>query len=272
MRREAALRRTPPLIRLYRLVRLIAHLAAGLAISGCVFPFVGHQRQLRIIRRWSRGVLDILNVRLHVHGSLPRGHAPTMIVTNHVSWLDIWIIHSISPVRFVAKSDIRQWPVAGWLVARAGTIFIERARRHDTARTNRHIVEVLERGERVGVFPEGTTTDGTHVKPFHASLFQPALSAGARVVTAAIRYPLPGGQPNLDASYAGDRSLGESLRLLLRHPRLRAELIFTGVVQCDGKTRREVAHECHALIVRALHPDAQNRRPDTAAGLRAAAR
>jgi 1-acyl-sn-glycerol-3-phosphate acyltransferase len=245
-------RRTPPLVRAYRFVRLIAHLIAGCAIAGVVFPFVGTATELRIIRRWSRRLLRILNVRLEVHGRMPGGTTPTMIVTNHVSWLDIWVVHSVCPVRFIAKSDIRAWPLVGWLVARAGTVFIQRTRRHDTARINRTIAEILARQERVGLFPEGTTTDGTRVLPFHASLFQPALAAGARVVTAAIRYPGRDGQPNLDASYTGERSLAESLRLILAQPRLHAALTFTGVVETDGKTRREVAALCRTRIEHGL--------------------
>ena len=183
-------RQTSAPTRAYRFARLVAHLLYGCAIEALVFPFVNRARQLRIIKRWSRQLLDILHVRVHVAGALPAAHTPTIIVANHVSWLDIWILLAVCPLRLVAKSDIRRWPLIGWLAARAGTIFIERGKRHDTARINRAIVQTLTSGERVGIFPEGTTTDGTEIKPFHASLFQPALGAGARVVTAAIRYPV----------------------------------------------------------------------------------
>jgi 1-acyl-sn-glycerol-3-phosphate acyltransferase len=262
---------TTPLVRAYRLTRLSLHLLYGCAVAGGLFPFMSGQRQLRIIKRWSRQMLAILGVRVHVQGRPPGGHHPTVIVSNHVSWLDIWVIHAVSPVRFVAKSDVRQWPLIGWLVARSGTIFIERRKRSDTARTNRRIVDTLARGERVGIFPEGTTTDGTHLSSFHASLFQPALGAGARVVTAGIRYPLRDGSVNLDASYEGERTLIESLRLILRHRSLRAELIFAGEMETSGKTRREVARECEALIARALHLRAPGRKSGTASRLPVAA-
>jgi len=255
---------TSPLVRAYRLIRLSLHLLYGCAVAGAVFPFVDGHRQLRIIKRWSRQLLAILRVRLHVHGRPPGGHQPTVIAANHVSWLDIWVIHAVSPVRFVAKSDVRRWPLIGWLVARAGTIFIERSKRSDTARTNRTIVDTLARGERVGIFPEGTTTDGTHLRAFHASLFQPALGAGARVATAAIRYPLRDGSVNLDASYAGERSLVESLRLLLRHRTVRAELTFAGEMEISGRTRREIAQGCEVLIARALHLPVPGRKSGTA--------
>jgi len=252
----------PPLVRAYRMARLLVHLIVGCSIAAAVFPFVGNRRQLRIIRDWSRQLLRILNVRLQVHGRMPGGREPTLLVSNHVSWLDIWLIHSVSPVRFIAKSDVRSWPVIGWLSARAGTIFIQRARRHDTARINQAIAAVFARGEHIGLFPEGTTTDGSHVLPFHASLFQPAVASSARVVTAGIRYPGRDGKPNVDAAYFADRSLVDSVRLILGQRRLRAELVFAGVVESAGKTRRELAVESHRLIATALSlPPAAGTRP-----------
>lgn len=269
---DASARYNPTLLRVYRLARLVLHLLYGCAVAALVFPFVTAPRELRIIKRWSRQLLDILAVRVHVAGRAPGGHRPTLVVCNHVSWLDIWVIHAIAPVRFVAKSDVRLWPLIGWLAARAGTIFVERRKRHDTAKTNRTIVDTLARGERVGLFPEGTTTDGTHIRGYHASLFQPAVGAGARVVVAALRYPLPDGAPNLDAAYAGERSLLNSLLLILRQRSLQAELTFSGVVEISGKTRRQIALECEELTARALDLPVPGRKSETASGHRVSTR
>ncbi len=249
--RDAGARTSAP-VRAYRLVRLIAHVLLGLTISALVFPWVGNARQLRIIRWWSRGMLASMNVRVRVHGRHPATRPPTLLVSNHVSWLDVWVILSVHPVRFVAKSDIAGWPLAGWLVKRAGTIFIERGRRSDTARISRKIADVMARPEAAAVFPEGTTTDGTHLRAFHASLFQPALSPGARLAVAAIRYPRADGSPNVDLSYAGERTLLDSVRLILAQPSPRAELHFLGYVDAAGRTRRALADESRALIARAL--------------------
>jgi len=246
--------RTVAPLRAWRLVRLIAHVLLGLAISAAIFPWVGNRRQLRIIRWWSRGMLATMNMKVTVHGRHPAASRPTLLVSNHVSWLDVWLILSIHPARFVAKSDIAGWPLAGWLVRQAGTIFIERARRSDTARINRNIEEVMARPEAVAVFPEGTTTDGTHLRPFHAALFQPALAPGAQLAVAAIRYPLPDGSANVDCSYAGERSLLESVRLILAQSAPRAELHFLGYVPAEGRTRRELADESRRLIAQALDP------------------
>jgi 1-acyl-sn-glycerol-3-phosphate acyltransferase len=263
-------RRTPVWLRGWRFTRLILHVAWGCVYSGLTFPFYGSARQMRAIRNFARGILRILNVRVKVEGEIPDARARTVIVANHVSWLDIWVVHAVCPVRFVAKSDIRRWPVIGWLVGRAGTIFIERERRHDTARTNRQVIEALERGERVAVFPEGTTTDGSEVKPFHASLFQPALGANARVVPAAIRYPRDDGTLNLDAAYAGERSLMQSVRLILRQRLVEVELKFAAVIEVRGKTRRALAHESQQAIVHALGLPASGKTPGRGDGPRGA--
>jgi len=245
-------RQTTAPTRAYRFARLVVHILYGCATEAVVFPFVSRARQTRIIKRWSRGILNILHVRVHIRGHVPSAHPPTIVVANHVSWLDIWILQAVCPLRLVAKSDIRRWPVIGWLAARAGTIFIERGKRHDTARINRTIMQTLEGGERVGIFPEGTTSDGTQIRAFHASLFQPALGAGARLITAALRYPRPDGSPNLDASYTDDRSLLESVRLILRSRTLHADLIFGTGIEVSGKTRRDLARECEEAISAAL--------------------
>jgi len=266
LRRATRKGSTPGFIRLYRVTRLLLHLVYGCYRVGVLFPFYSWNRRVAATKRWSRQLLRILHLRLTVHGSLPSAQVPTMIVSNHVSWLDIWVLDSVLPVRFVAKSDIRRWPLIGFLVSRAGTIFIERSKPQDTARTNQAIVEALTRGERVAMFPEGATTDGTKVKPFHASLFQPALGAGARVVVVALRYVNADGSPNLDASYVGERSLWESLRLILAQRSLHAELTFAATIDVGGRTRREIARAAECATADALQLPRPGTKTGTAAG------
>jgi 1-acyl-sn-glycerol-3-phosphate acyltransferase len=259
------LTRTSKLVRVYRLSRLCLHLIHGCLAVGVVFPFLTAKRRFRMIQSWSRTLLRILHVHYTVRGHLP-AVGPTLLVANHVSWLDIWVINAVVAVRFVAKAEIRRWPVIGFLVKGAGTIFVEREKRHDTARTNRSIVQALTRGEYVAVFPEGTTTDGTELKPYHASLFQPAVGAGASVTVIALRYIHRNGELNDDASYAGERSLVESARRILRHPALHADVIFAGEVSVNGKTRREIAIEAELTTARALALVPPRRKPGTRGG------
>jgi len=246
-------RSNPSLVRLYRLARLLLHIAYGCAGVALLFPFCSHARRQRAIKGWSRQMLRILRLRVTIRGALPAGQMPTLIVSNHVSWLDICVLDSITPVRFVAKSDVRSWPLVGSLASGVGTIFIERGNPLDTVRTNRAIVQALTRGEYVAMFPEGTSTDGTEVKPFHASLFQPALEALARVVVVALRYVNPDGSTDLDASYAGERSLWDSFRLVVAHHSLHAELTFAATIELGCRTRAEIARAAEIAVADALH-------------------
>src|SRR5688572_9329197 len=114
-----------------RLVRFGLHLARGLAITTFLFPLQSRERRKREIEHWSMQLLTLLGIRLFLHGiPPPYGVCPLMLVSNHVSWLDIFAISSIVPARFVAKSEVRGWPFIGWLCARGGTLFIHRGRRH----------------------------------------------------------------------------------------------------------------------------------------------
>ena len=262
---------TSSFTRLYRLTRLLLHIVYGCLGVAVVFPFFAHKRRLWAMKLWSRQALGIVHLRLTVHGSLAPGHAPTLIVSNHVSWLDICVLNSVVPVRFVAKSDVRRWPLVGFLVSRAGTIFIERGNPLDTVRTNRAIAEALTRGEHVAMFPEGTSTDGTEVKPFHASLFQPGLGAVSRVVAVALRYVNSDGSVNLNVSYAGERSLWESFRLVVARGSLHAELIFAASIDVSGKTRGDIARAAESATAEALQLPRPGRKTETATGLPGAA-
>ena len=252
------------LTRSYRLARLLLHIVYGCVGVNAVFPLLSRKQRSRSIQRWSRQVLGILNVRLNLRGSLPPGPLPTLVVSNHVSWLDICILHSLLPIRFVAKSDVRRWPLVGSMASLTGTIFIDRSNLLDTVRVNRTIVEAFEGGQYVAVFPEGTSTDGSEVKPFRASLFQPALDAGARVAVLALRYRRPDGSLNLDASYAGERSLWTSFKLVAACRSVQAEVIYAGSIDVGEMTRAEIAWAAESATADALHLARPSRRVDAA--------
>ncbi len=164
----------------WRLARVFLHLLAGLATCALVFPWAGGALRERLTRRWSRHLLGVCRVSVEEAGGVPAlEHA--LIVANHVSWLDIFVINSLHPCRFVAKAEIRAWPVLGWLAARAGTVFIARGNRRDLRHTFKGIVGVLRQGERVAFFPEGTTGLQGTVLPFHANLLEAAIDAKVAV-------------------------------------------------------------------------------------------
>lgn len=246
---------TPPALRVLRLLCLGLHLARGTGVAALWFPFMSQTHRNREIRRWSAQLLHILAVRLHVHGTPPaRGMAPLMLVANHVSWLDIFAINAVMPVRFVAKSEVRRWPIIGWLCEKTGTLFIERARRHDTARLNRMMQEAMQAGDPVAVFPEATSTDGSKVLKFHSSLLQPALDVRAALLPVAVRFNRVDGTLCTEAAYDGDKSLWDTLRLMATQRKIDVHLQFLPPLAGDGRSRRELAQAAREIIEQALFP------------------
>jgi 1-acyl-sn-glycerol-3-phosphate acyltransferase len=254
-----------------RIIRFALHLARGLLIEAFVFPLQGEDKRKREIQRWSQQLLALLAVRLCVHGAPADRTQPLMFVANHVSWLDIFAINAIVPARFVAKSEVRRWPLVGWLCEKAGTIFIERARRHDTARINHAIGDALGAGDVFVVFPEGTTTDGSTVLKFHASLLEPALESGAAVQPVALRYECADGALCTEAAYDGDKSAWDTLVGMTSEREIVARVWFLQPLAPHARHRRELAQAARDAILLRLQPPPSGNRTDRLAGLRAEA-
>ena len=246
--------------------RLALHVLRGVVWAGVCFPFYTQARRMDAVRRWSAHLLGVLAVRVEFSGPPPRAGVAAMIVANHVSWLDIFALNSVHPARFVAKSQIRRWPVIGWMVAKGGTLFIERARRHKIAHVNRQVVAALEQGDTFAVFPEGMITTGDMLLPFHASVLQPALTCNALLHPVAIRYTRTDGSLCSEADYEGDKSMLDSLLAMLTQPVIHARLQFLPPFPCNGAHRRDLAHAAEGLIARALNLPAPSRRAGRASG------
>jgi 1-acyl-sn-glycerol-3-phosphate acyltransferase len=244
----------PPLIaslyRLWRVPRMAMHVVRGLLTIAFVFPNIdAHARRARI-RRWSRRLLHVMGIDVRMTGTLD--HPNVVVVANHISWLDIFALHAVGPVRFIAKAEIARWPVVGWLVRGAGTLFIERARRHDTHRVNVEIANALAAGDIVAVFPEGTTSDGYGVLPFKGSLLQPIIDAAGAVQPVAIRYRTPGGEHSTLPAYTDDITFAGSFWRVCGVQRLVVDVIAGAPQPATGRHRRELAREAEAAIRSAL--------------------
>lgn len=189
-----------------RLGRAVLHLLHGISITVLRFPGMSPAQRAAQVQWWSLGVLRRMGVEL-VHAGAPRPGAK-LLVANHISWLDIMAIHAVCPdARFVSKADVRHWPVLGRLVAAAGTLFIERERKRDALRVVHTMAQALADGETVAIFPEGTTSDGRQLLPFHANLLQAAVASEVPVQSVALRYS-DSAAPISDAvSFIGDTTL-----------------------------------------------------------------
>ena len=238
---------------IFRLLRLAIHLCVGLFKCGLLFPFLDHVGRERRIQRWSAQLIAICGVSLQVnHTAQAEPVSPALIICNHISWLDIFVINSVHACRFVAKSDIRDWPLIGWLCDKSGTIFIARGKQRDVRRIYAGLVQSIHNGERVAFFPEGTTSAQGTVLPFHANLFEAAIEAQVPVQAYAIRYRDAAGNYHPAADFIGEMSFAESVLMILRHPAMHAELIRLPAVSSAGAHRRELAVTMRAKIAQAL--------------------
>ena len=253
---------TRALRRLWRIPRVTLHFLHGLGTVLFRFGSLdAHARRVRI-RRWSRRLLHLLNVDIRMSGAL--AHPNVLVVANHVSWLDIFALHAVGPVRFIAKSEIARWPLIGRLVGGVGTLFIERARRSDTHRVNREVGGALAAGDIVAVFPEGTVTDGTKVLPFKGSLLQPIVDAEGHVQPVAIRYLSRTGEISRAPAY-DDVTFLHSFWRICGEPALVVDLIATPPLPAAGRQRRALAGESEAAIRAALALPAHGPAPGTRA-------
>ena len=252
----------------YRLARLVLHFLLGAAILVLVFPWIKNTQRKATIVHWSAGLLRIVAVRLHIHGHRAIGAAPVLLVANHVSWIDIFVILAALPVRFVSKSEVRAWPLIGWMIARTGTLFLKRATRRDAARINGQVIDALAEGDTVAVFPEGTTSDGSTVLPFHGSLLQPAVEAGANVLPLALQFRRPDGSLCREAAYDGDRSLWQTSREMLALAYVDVHLWFLPPLSGATLGRRELAAAAREAIRSRLLPEPRSSHSRTADGPR----
>lgn len=247
------MQKTPFLTILYRIFLLILHIAVGIIILATVWVFCEQATREKLIRWWSRGVLWRFNISVVIHGQAPTlTEASGMILANHISWIDIYALNSVIPVRFIAKSDINTWPVFGYLARKSGTIFINRTSRKDTARIVDKTAESLLNNNNVAFFPEGTTTDGTILGHFKSSLVQAAINANAAIKPLAIRYPNPDGSPNPKLAYANETTMAESMMCALRTKQPIVELHFLPPINSQVGNRQEITQKAHSAIAAAL--------------------
>lgn len=241
-----------------RVPMAVALLLAGLLIEMAVFPLVRPETRRTVIRGWSRALLAACGVRVRTRiapgaTSLQRLAPGRMLVANHRSWLDIFAVLALCPARFVSKAEVRGWPLVGALCKGAGTLFIERHRRHAVHDAIATMAECLRAGDRVAIFPEGTTNDGHAMHRFHANLIQAAVNAGAPLVPVALRYADHRGGHARAVLYVGDITLVDSMLRILGEPRTTVELtVLPEIPVVEGARRHDLAVAAERAVRGAL--------------------
>jgi 1-acyl-sn-glycerol-3-phosphate acyltransferase len=230
-------------------LRVMLHLFAGLATAAIFFPWINATNRDRRIKRWSIALLAILRIDVDVQMQQDAESASgELIVANHVSWLDIFVINSLQPCRFVAKADIRSWPALGWLCEKSGTIFIARGKQREIRRVYEGLVISLQKGERIAFFPEGTTAAQGTLLSFHPNLFEAAIEADVPVQPYALRYVDAKGNLHGAADFIGDMTFVDSMLLIMRSGRMTAQLMPLPLIESTGMHRRDLAVAAHQSI------------------------
>ena len=240
-----------------RLVRAVGHGLHGLAIVLFRFPRLATAQRLARIRWWSRKMVHLLGIELRVEGTpLASGG---LLAVNHISWLDIMVVHALVPeARFVSKADVKAWPLISRLVDSAGTLYLERERKRDALRVVHAMAEALAAGQTVAIFPEGTTSTGHGLLPFHANLLQAAISTATPVQPVALRFADSSHAVSEAMEFVGATSLLRSLWQTSCGEGVRVRLVFLPPRPSAHVDRRELAALLRADIAGALgiDPDA----------------
>lgn len=232
--------------RALRLLRVGLHLAAGCALSEWLYPLLREEARHAVRRAWARSLLDVLGVRLDA--AVLRVAPGSLVVANHVSWLDAVALHALLPAAIVAKAEARRWPLIGRMLARNDTLFVERRACRALLQVNAEITRRLARGESVAVFPEGTTTDGAQVLPFRPALFQPAVARAHPVHALVLGYRDGAGLRCAAAAFIGDMNLWQSLCAIAALPALTLEVRCCGVFPTQGLRRRAAAQAARTAV------------------------
>ena len=238
------------LVAVYKLLRGLGHMLKGLWWIHAHFPKLSPEQTEARVQAWSLQLLALWNIRLHVQGQ-PGISGPMLLVANHISWLDIVVMHAARHCRFVSKSDIREWPIIGTLATGCDTLFIQRTNRRDAMRVVQEMTLALQNGDVVAIFPEGTTSDGLHLLPFHANLIQAAIAADAPVQPVALKFvDRHSGSISLAPAYIGDDSLLVSVWRTLTAEGIDAVLYFGQPQTADGRDRRAWADDLREEVLR----------------------
>jgi 1-acyl-sn-glycerol-3-phosphate acyltransferase len=232
-----------------KLLRGIWHVLVGWFTIYFRFPQLNPQQREARVQVWASQLLRIWDIELEVRGK-PVLLGPALLVCNHISWLDIVVIHATRHCRFVSKSELREWPLIGTLATGAGTLYIERENRKDAMRMVKEMAGALKDGDVLAVFPEGTTGDGFDLLPFHANLIQSAIDGDAPIQPLALQYvDARSGEISMAARFVGDDTLVGSIWSTLNSTGLRAIVNFGETEAAAGRDRRGWSQDLHQKVM-----------------------
>ena len=263
---EPRLAQTVPADRVSRKVRshamlkmlaLLLELSRSCLILYLKFPKFGSGQKLGEIQRWAKNVLHILQIDVRVEGVRPASGV-SLVVSNHVSWLDILVLQSMLPGVFVAKAEVRRWPLIGTMAQICSTIFVERSSRKSARSMVHGTLTAFDQGYSVIAFPEGTSSNGSDLGVFHANIFEGAIQARTQVQPVSLRYVnAHSGLPDDSAIFIGDTTLAASLRKVMSSASIQCHVHLGEPIESLGHSRKSLASHAHQSVRRQLQQQRQ---------------
>ena len=247
---------------LFRTIRLVLHALAAVFYCGVVYPFISQTAKDRYVRRWSSKLMAIAGVAIRINYP-ERIAARALIVANHISWLDIFLIYAHFNGHFIAKSTMANWPIMGYLGKKVGTLYLDRSSGRNLKQILGKLVGNLNAEERCIFFPEGTTAKQGEMLPFHPNLFEGAIQVNLPIQPFAIRYLMPDGTYADAVDFTGEMTMQESMKRIFSTDGITAELTLLPTINPEGKNRRELAQETRAAIQSTLAAMPVSQKPGT---------
>lgn len=231
----------------WRGARLLIHVLWGLLLCVliCRLPY---SKRILIVQYWSKHLLRILRLSYHLNGvPVPLPEQKVLLTANHISWVDVFVILAVRPVRFIAKAEVRRWPILGWMATVSGTLYIERESRREVLLFSETMQHAFILGHSLGLFPEGTTSMGTALLPFHQSLFEPAIAQSIPICPVILQYRDDSGEMSTSIPFVGEMTLWDSLKKILQAPPSQVLIRIGPLVETHGKNRKVVARQIEEI-------------------------
>jgi 1-acyl-sn-glycerol-3-phosphate acyltransferase len=238
---------SPAFSRPQKLLRIALAFARGAWIVARRFPALDATQKHQEVQRWAQQVLAILEIPVQTNMPAPSGFTG-LVVCNHLSWLDVLVLQSLMPVVFVAKSEVRRWPVVGYLAQAAATIFVDRSSARSAHAMVKDSAAAIAQGHAVVAFPEGTSSDGSRLGAFHANIFECAVQAACPVQLLTLQYRDPTGASATAAHFTGDMTLLASLTSVTGTSCIRAQVHLGECLSAAGQSRKTLAQQAHAKM------------------------
>lgn len=232
----------------WRGIRLLIHVLWGLLLCVLICQWLPYFKRITIVQFWSKRLLRILQLEYQLYGApLPLPDQVILLTANHISWIDVFVILAVRPVRFIAKSEVKGWPILGWMATISGTLYLQRESRREAVLFGKKMQHAFTLGHSLGLFPEGTTTMGAELLPFHRSLFAPVIAQSVPICPVVLQYFDDIGEMSTAIPFVGEMTLWDSVRNILQAPPSRVLIRSGPLVETHGKNRKEVVLQIEAI-------------------------